>query len=300
MPRDRCLPAASDLLRQSACWQRLRAGRFHHRRTRRHGLGHGISAWWNVRRRGRESLRSLSWRIARTDWYLRDVHPRAALSAERPVWGAGMKGITVPWILTIVAALATLPLLTASNVVLNFLIVTLLIALVAQGWNVLGGYGGQYSFGHAAFFGTGAYVTAIMQMRYGVNAWAAFAVGIGGGEIAGLAQPQQETCAAEAQRGRREAVHHGGNAPPPQRQGVAQARPHAVDEAAHAEQADGVCGLEGHDDQPVLRLAPAHLLLQRGRQDAQDLPVGIIHRGGEEQQRANSPAEMAGRHSLSA
>ena len=47
----------------------------------------------------------------------------------------------------------------------------LLIALVGQGWNVLGGYGGQYSFGHAAFFGTGAYVTAILQVRYGVNAW---------------------------------------------------------------------------------------------------------------------------------
>ena len=51
------------------------------------------------------------------------------------------------------------PLLTPSNVVLNFLVVALLIALVGQGWNVLGGYGGQYSFGHAAFFGTGAYVT---------------------------------------------------------------------------------------------------------------------------------------------
>ena len=54
---------------------------------------------------------------------------------------------------------------------LNFLVVALLIALAGQGWNVLGGYGGQYSFGHAAFFGTGAYVTAILQVRYGVNAW---------------------------------------------------------------------------------------------------------------------------------
>ena len=53
----------------------------------------------------------------------------------------------------------------------------LLIALVGQGWNVLGGYGGQYSFGHAAFFGTGAYVTAILQVRYGVNAWAGLAIG---------------------------------------------------------------------------------------------------------------------------
>ena len=56
------------------------------------------------------------------------------------------------------ALLATVPLLTSSNVVLNFLVVALLIALVGQGWNLLGGYGGQYSFGHAAFFGTGAYV----------------------------------------------------------------------------------------------------------------------------------------------
>ena len=57
-----------------------------------------------------------------------------------------------------VALLAAVPLITASNVVLNFLVVALLTALVGQGWNLLGGYGGQYSFGHAAFFGTGAYV----------------------------------------------------------------------------------------------------------------------------------------------
>ena len=88
-------------------------------------------------------------------------------------------------ILLVVAALATVPLLTASNVVLNFLTVAFLIALVGQGWNVLGGYGGQYSFGHAAFFGTGAYVTAVLQMRYGVNAWMGFALGIAGGALVG-------------------------------------------------------------------------------------------------------------------
>ena len=60
-------------------------------------------------------------------------------------------------ILVGVALLAAVPLITASNVVLNFLVMALLIALVGQGWNLLGGYGGQYSFGHAAFFGTGAY-----------------------------------------------------------------------------------------------------------------------------------------------
>jgi branched-chain amino acid transport system permease protein len=88
-------------------------------------------------------------------------------------------------ILLAVALLALVPVLTPSNVVLNFLVAALLIALVGQGWNVLGGYGGQYSFGHAAFFGTGAYVDAILQMGYGVNAWAAFCMGIAGGALVG-------------------------------------------------------------------------------------------------------------------
>jgi branched-chain amino acid transport system permease protein len=94
-----------------------------------------------------------------------------------------MKGI-VGMVATI-ALLALVPLLTTSNVVLNFMVVALLIALVGQGWNVLGGYGGQYSFGHAAFFGTGAYATAILQVRYGVNAWAGLAIGIAAGALVG-------------------------------------------------------------------------------------------------------------------
>jgi branched-chain amino acid transport system permease protein len=81
--------------------------------------------------------------------------------------------------------LACVPLVGASNVTLNFLILAMLAALVGQGWNILGGYGGQYSFGHAAFFGTGAYATAILQMRYGVNAWVAFGCGIFAGAIVG-------------------------------------------------------------------------------------------------------------------
>jgi branched-chain amino acid transport system permease protein len=88
------------------------------------------------------------------------------------------------WIAVVTAALAALPVV-ASNATLNFLIVALLIALIGQGWNVLGGYGGQYSFGHAAFFGTGAYVTAILQVRYGVNAWLGFGLGIAAGALVG-------------------------------------------------------------------------------------------------------------------
>jgi branched-chain amino acid transport system permease protein len=88
-------------------------------------------------------------------------------------------------IVVAVAALAAVPLLVHSNVVLNFLVVTLMIALAGQGWNILGGYGGQYSFGHAAFFGTGAYVTAILQVHYGVNAWIGFVAGTAAGAAVG-------------------------------------------------------------------------------------------------------------------
>jgi len=84
-----------------------------------------------------------------------------------------------------VALLAAVPLFTTSNVVLNFLVMALLIALAGQGWNLLGGYGGQYSFGHAAFFGTAAYATAILQTRGGVNAWLGLLAGIAAGALVG-------------------------------------------------------------------------------------------------------------------
>ena len=96
-----------------------------------------------------------------------------------------MRGVAP--ILLAVALLAAVPLITSSSVTLNFLVGALLIALVGQGWNVLGGYGGQYSFGHSAFFGTGAYVTAILQVRYGLNAWLTFGIGIAAGALVGAA-----------------------------------------------------------------------------------------------------------------
>lgn len=88
-------------------------------------------------------------------------------------------------LLALVALIAALPLVTASNTAINFVVFVLIIALGAQGWNLLGGVGGQFSFGHAAFFGTGAYVSAILQARFGVNAWVAFAAGVAVGALVG-------------------------------------------------------------------------------------------------------------------
>jgi branched-chain amino acid transport system permease protein len=89
--------------------------------------------------------------------------------------------------IAIFAALAALlPLFVTQNTWLNFAVFTLIICLAAQGWNILGGYGGQYSFGHAAFFGTAAYTTAILQLRYGVNPYPAFAAGVAAAAAVGF------------------------------------------------------------------------------------------------------------------
>ena len=65
-----------------------------------------------------------------------------------------------------------------SGVALNFVMMALYAALLAQAWNILGGYGGQFSFGHALFFGTGAYVQAIAQIDGGLNPWLAMPLGV--------------------------------------------------------------------------------------------------------------------------
>jgi branched-chain amino acid transport system permease protein len=84
-----------------------------------------------------------------------------------------------------VAALACAPWVTESGVVLNFITMALYACLLAQAWNILGGFGGQFSFGHALFFGTGAYVQAIAQQQ-GLNPWLALPVALMASAAVGL------------------------------------------------------------------------------------------------------------------
>lgn len=83
------------------------------------------------------------------------------------------------------AAVALLPAVTSSGVVLNIAIMTLYAALLGQAWNILAGFGGQFSFGHAVFFGTGAYAAAVLQARFGWNAWAALPAALALGAAVG-------------------------------------------------------------------------------------------------------------------
>ena len=101
-----------------------------------------------------------------------------------------MKDLVAIAAFTIAVLVATA--LMESGVALNFIMMALYATLLAQAWNILGGFGGQFSFGHALFFGSGAYAQAVLQVNFGVNAWAALAaavcvaavVGVGVGALA--------------------------------------------------------------------------------------------------------------------
>ncbi|HEX4986803.1 MAG TPA: branched-chain amino acid ABC transporter ATP-binding protein/permease [Burkholderiales bacterium] len=59
-------------------------------------------------------------------------------------------------------------------------------ATMGLSWNLLSGYSGFVSFGHAAFFGLGAYFVALAQIRWGLSPWAGIPCAAAVGAIAGL------------------------------------------------------------------------------------------------------------------
>ncbi len=60
----------------------------------------------------------------------------------------------------------------------HVLIMVFLYATMGIGWNIIGGYAGQVSFGNAAFFGVGAYSSAILLVHFGISPWVGMLVGV--------------------------------------------------------------------------------------------------------------------------
>ena len=61
---------------------------------------------------------------------------------------------------------------------LHIAVMTCLWAALSGAWNLMAGYGGLVSLGQSAFFGVGAYSTAIVYTRYGISPWFGLIVGI--------------------------------------------------------------------------------------------------------------------------
>ena len=75
----------------------------------------------------------------------------------------------IAWALAALLVLSLLPLLTQSRVTLDFVIRLAAFGIFASSLNILVGYGGMVSFGHAMFFGSGAYVFGLLMQKTQVS-----------------------------------------------------------------------------------------------------------------------------------
>ncbi len=70
-----------------------------------------------------------------------------------------------------VVALAILPKFVESPYALQMMVLFFLAVIQGEAWNLIGGYGGQYSVGHAAYFGIGAYTVIVLLQSRGIAPW---------------------------------------------------------------------------------------------------------------------------------
>jgi branched-chain amino acid transport system permease protein len=83
------------------------------------------------------------------------------------------------WVAAALFAVAALvPVVVRDSFILDSLILILLWGALSSAWNVAGGYAGQVSLGHAAFFGVGAYAAALTSARYHQSPWLGLLVGV--------------------------------------------------------------------------------------------------------------------------
>ena len=75
--------------------------------------------------------------------------------------------LVLAWVLCLLA----LPAVYDDAYVLRILTMTCVFAIFAASWDLLAGYTGQVNFGHALFFGAGAYTSALLSARAGIPPW---------------------------------------------------------------------------------------------------------------------------------
>ena len=71
----------------------------------------------------------------------------------------------------LIAIAALVPLFVTDVFTQNIMVLTLMYAALSQSWNILSGYCGQISLGHALYFGIGAYTTELLFTKFGVLPW---------------------------------------------------------------------------------------------------------------------------------
>src|SRR3954469_16170534 len=85
-----------------------------------------------------------------------------------------------------VLGLLVLPLVYGDAYVLRILTMTCIFAIFAASWDLLAGYTGQVNFGHALFFGAGAYASALSSLKLGISPWATIWAGTAVAALCGV------------------------------------------------------------------------------------------------------------------
>ena len=85
----------------------------------------------------------------------------------------GVSRRTAIWLAALLAALLMAPWL-VNDYLVTVLILILYLAYAGQAWNIMMGFAGQLSLGHAIYVGLSAYIAAVLFTRFGVGPWLGF------------------------------------------------------------------------------------------------------------------------------
>ena len=94
-----------------------------------------------------------------------------------PSGPAGYASVKRAALLAVLVLAIALPALVGNASQLNYAILVLMIAQAGVAWNILGGYAGQVSLGHAAFYGIGAYTSTQLLLVWGLSPWVGMLAG---------------------------------------------------------------------------------------------------------------------------
>ncbi len=149
-----------------------------------HGRGAARAARGTVRRRLRGgAVRNPLAYAARWAW----------VNLKNEVLVLPSRAFVLAWVL----AVLLLPLVWPDPYVLRIVTLTCLFAIFAASWDLLAGYAGQVSFGHALFFGAGAYTSALASLKLGL---VAVGDGVAGRGVRHAARPRRRVPVPAAAR----------------------------------------------------------------------------------------------------
>ncbi len=79
-----------------------------------------------------------------------------------------------------------MPLVSRNPYLIRVIILTSIFAILASSWDLLSGFTGQMNFGHALFFGVGAYTSALLNIHFAIPPWGSVPLGALAAVLAGL------------------------------------------------------------------------------------------------------------------